>query len=52
MDIQEAAKQYFRVLDWKAAAEKTKLGDSDYIDPKGYDAALAHYRKLMVGNDV
>jgi len=47
--LKESVKQYFKILDWKNAAEKTKLGDRDYIDPKGYDAALLHYRKLLEG---
>lgn len=48
MGIREAAIQYFRVDSWKKKAEKTKPGDKDYIDPKGYDKALEHYKKQML----
>lgn len=48
MNIKEIAIKYFKVVDWKAQAEKTKLGDKDYINPIGYDKALAHYRKMML----
>ena len=48
MDIGEAAKQYFKILDWKSQAEKTKLGDKDYINPAGYDKALEKYRRAML----
>ena len=48
MNIKDAAIQYFRVDAWKKQADKTKLGDKDYIDPKGYDKALAHYKKMML----